>query len=271
VRGQIDRTDITYVRYPLQRLEGETLVALGVRAFMTVRDAAPRWVRGSRTIIFTALTDTAIKLARVLCGHGMSAWAYVGRNMSKAQREQSRRAWQADPKGVMVCTSAFGTGTSTPGVGLVIAFEFASDVIELVQLLGRPAGEDSETGFAVLCATAQFASERLSLLAPTPTGRVAAESFVRCLSVVSTPFCLRAALLLEFGHSAHSCAGCDHCCVRGSCVSPSCGGDLAERSHVEDGRTAGVYLLATLSATPVPFSGVPRPPSTIRCATSCFA
>ena len=98
-------------------------------------------------MIFTAYASTALKLAAALRARGgVAAWAYVSNGMSPAERETSRREWAASETGVIVATSALGTGMSTPRVGLVLMFEFSADPIDLFQKLGRPARELAQDG-----------------------------------------------------------------------------------------------------------------------------
>ncbi|EOD36084.1 hypothetical protein EMIHUDRAFT_226957 [Emiliania huxleyi CCMP1516] len=247
LRGSIDRPDVTYYRIPLTRADGESLIDLGVRTLALIRNAAPRWATEGRTMIFTSFTSTARRLAAALCKPPCTepAWCYCSRSMDPAEREQNRRAWENSPRGIIVCTGALGTGTSTPGVRLVIGYDFPADVIELAQHVGRAAREDGESGVAALCMTGQFASERLALLAPTDRAGVA--NFVRVLGVLFTTGCFRAALLREFGEVGEGCAGCDHCCRCGYCA--SAGALLPELAfHCFEGREAAILLMEHVRA-----------------------
>ena len=247
LRGSIDRPDVTYYRIPLTRADGESLIDLGVRTLALIRNAAPRWATEGHTMIFTSYTSTARRLAAALCKPPCTepAWCYCSRSMDPAEREQNRRAWENSPRGIIVCTGALGTGTSTPGVRLVIGYDFPADVIELAQHVGRAAREDGESGVAALCMTGQFASERLALLAPTDRAGVA--NFVRVLGVLFTTGCFRAALLREFGEVGEGCAGCDHCCRCGYCA--SAGALLPELAfHCFDGREAAILLMEHVRA-----------------------
>ena len=252
VRGSIDRPDVTYFRVPLERGNGESLVALGVRTLAIVRRAAPAWASEGRTMVFCTYTSTAHNLAAALRAAGKSAWAYCSRTMELDERDHNHRAWQAAPCGVICCTGSLGTGTSTANVRLVVCFNFDADPTELLQHLGRPAREDGERGVVAMCMTGQFAVERLALFAPDQREHVAC--FVRLLKVYFSAGCVRAALLREFGDAPLACAGCDRCCARGTCADPACGALLPVLSVPADGREAACVLLDGLRARSEPLS-----------------
>ena len=241
VRNSIDRQDITYFRVPLKRVDGESVVAGGLRALDLVRRAMPPWVRKGRTMIFTTLAATAVLLAAALRERGERAWGYASRTMTLAQREAASSEWAAEANGIIVCTGALGTGNSTDNVRLVLAYEFAADPTECFQHLGRLAREDGEQGVAVLCMSTQFAVERLALLSPTQRGALAC--FLRLLAIYCTADCLRAALLQEFGEGVQACAGCDECCRCARCADPACGDLLPELACWVGGRQAACHLL----------------------------
>jgi hypothetical protein len=247
VTGPINRPDVTYFRAPLERREKETLVELGVRAFDIAQAAAPAWACGGKVIMFTS---TARGIAGVLKVRGMPALAYVSNGMTRTVRNDNRIAWEAEPLGILVCTGGFGTGTSTPDVHLVVAFEFASVPIELFQHVGRPAREQGERGVVVLCATAAFAIERLQLLQPTGAGLAGAAALVRLIRAYCTTSCLRAAILEEFGEGLESCSGCDFCCKTGRCSDVACGAGLPELHSFALDRGAAAAILESLRIRP---------------------
>ncbi|KAJ1617366.1 P-loop containing nucleoside triphosphate hydrolase protein [Pavlovales sp. CCMP2436] len=246
VLGSIDRPDITLFPLPLERCERKGLVPMGVRALYLTLAAAPPWVAQGKVLIFCTNTRVAKGVAAALCKRRLAAWAYVLRKMGLAERERNRVAWESSARGIMVCTSTYGTGTSTTDVRLVITYGFAADPIEMLQHMGRPAREDWEFVIGVLCVTPEFALDRLQLHKPTPDGHAAAAGFLRVLRILFTSGCLRTACLREFGNVPLSCSGCDSCCRGGRCVDVSCGESLPELSIVSTAREAAGSLLESL-------------------------
>jgi ATP-dependent DNA helicase RecQ len=117
-------------------------------------------------IVYSATRRGTEEIAAGLTGRGLRAAAYHA-GLSKADREDTQRAWMDDELDVVVATTAFGMGIDKPGTRFVIHAEPADSVDSYYQEIGR-AGRDGQPALAVLVYRQEDLGIRRFFAAGTP-------------------------------------------------------------------------------------------------------
>jgi ATP-dependent DNA helicase RecQ len=99
-------------------------------------------------IVYSATRKGTEELAADLTERGLRARAYHA-GLSKAEREDTQRAFMADELDVVVATTAFGMGIDKPDTRFVVHAEPADSIDSYYQEIGR-AGRDGKPALAVL-------------------------------------------------------------------------------------------------------------------------
>ena len=106
--------------------------------YKTIRDLLTQF--RCPTIIYTATTDSTVKLAHKLTEDGFPALPYHGKMESEDKVNNQNRFISGDIN-TIVATTAFGMGVDKDNVGLVIHYDISSSLENYVQEAGR-AGRD---------------------------------------------------------------------------------------------------------------------------------
>ncbi len=117
-------------------------------------------------IVYSATRRGAETIADELRDRGLRARHYHA-GLSKADREETQRAWMDDELDVVVATTAFGMGIDKPGTRFVIHAEPADSVDSYYQEIGR-AGRDGDPALAVLVYRQEDLGLRRFFAAGTP-------------------------------------------------------------------------------------------------------
>ncbi|RBY76667.1 recombinase RecQ [Blastococcus sp. TF02-09] len=117
-------------------------------------------------IVYSATRKGTESIAAELRERGLRAGHYHA-GLSKADREETQRAWMDDELDVVVATTAFGMGIDKPGTRFVIHSEPADSVDSYYQEIGR-AGRDGEPALAVLVYRQEDLGLRRFFAAGTP-------------------------------------------------------------------------------------------------------
>ena len=117
-------------------------------------------------IVYSATRRGTEEIAAQLTERGLRAAAYHA-GLSKADREETQRAWMDDELDVVVATTAFGMGIDKPGTRFVIHAEPADSVDSYYQEIGR-AGRDGQPALAVLVYRQEDLGVRRFFAAGTP-------------------------------------------------------------------------------------------------------
>ena len=117
-------------------------------------------------IVYSATRKGTEEIAAKLTDRGLRAAAYHA-GLSRADREDTQRAWMDDELDVVVATTAFGMGIDKPGTRFVIHAEPADSVDSYYQEIGR-AGRDGQPALAVLVYRQEDLGIRRFFAAGTP-------------------------------------------------------------------------------------------------------
>ena len=117
-------------------------------------------------IVYSATRKGTEEIAAQLTDRGLRAPAYHA-GLSKADREDTQRAWMDDELDVVVATTAFGMGIDKPGTRFVVHAEPADSVDSYYQEIGR-AGRDGQPALAVLVYRQEDLGIRRFFAAGTP-------------------------------------------------------------------------------------------------------
>ena len=117
-------------------------------------------------IVYSATRKGTESIAAELRERGLRADHYHA-GLSKADREETQRAWMDDELDVVVATTAFGMGIDKPGTRFVIHSEPADSVDSYYQEIGR-AGRDGAPALAVLVHRQEDLGLRRFFAAGTP-------------------------------------------------------------------------------------------------------
>jgi ATP-dependent DNA helicase RecQ len=117
-------------------------------------------------IVYSATRRCTEEIAEQLTDRGLRARAYHA-GLSRAQREDTQRAWMDDELDAVVATTAFGMGIDKPGTRFVIHAEPADSIDSYYQEIGR-AGRDGQPALAVLVYRQEDLGLRRFFAAGTP-------------------------------------------------------------------------------------------------------
>ena len=117
-------------------------------------------------IVYSATRKGTEEIAAQLTDRGLRAAAYHA-GLSKADREDTQRAWMDDELDVVAATTAFGMGIDKPGTRFVVHAEPADSVDSYYQEIGR-AGRDGQPALAVLVYRQEDLGIRRFFAAGTP-------------------------------------------------------------------------------------------------------
>jgi ATP-dependent DNA helicase RecQ len=117
-------------------------------------------------IVYSATRRGTEEIAGQLADRGLRARAYHA-GLTKAEREDTQRAWMDDELDVVVATTAFGMGIDKPDTRFVVHAEPADSVDSYYQEIGR-AGRDGEPALAVLVYRQEDLGLRRFFAAGTP-------------------------------------------------------------------------------------------------------
>ena len=117
-------------------------------------------------IVYSATRKGTEEIAEQLTDRGLRARPYHA-GLSKADREDTQRAWMDDELDVVVATTAFGMGIDKPDTRFVIHAEPADSLDSYYQEIGR-AGRDGDPALAVLVYRQEDLGLRRFFAAGTP-------------------------------------------------------------------------------------------------------
>jgi ATP-dependent DNA helicase RecQ len=117
-------------------------------------------------IVYSATRRSTEQIAAELTDRGLRVRPYHA-GLSRAEREDTQRAWMDDELDVVVATTAFGMGIDKPGTRFVVHAEPADSVDSYYQEIGR-AGRDGEPALAVLVYRQEDLGLRRFFAAGTP-------------------------------------------------------------------------------------------------------
>jgi ATP-dependent DNA helicase RecQ len=117
-------------------------------------------------IVYSATRRSTEEVAEALAERGLRVRPYHA-GLSRADREDTQRAWMDDELDVVVATTAFGMGIDKPGTRFVIHAEPADSVDSYYQEIGR-AGRDGKPALAVLVYRQEDLGLRRFFAAGTP-------------------------------------------------------------------------------------------------------
>jgi len=117
-------------------------------------------------IVYSATRRSTEEVAEALTERGLRVRPYHA-GLSRADREDTQRAWMDDELDVVVATTAFGMGIDKPGTRFVIHAEPADSVDSYYQEIGR-AGRDGQPALAVLVYRQEDLGLRRFFAAGTP-------------------------------------------------------------------------------------------------------
>ena len=117
-------------------------------------------------IVYSATRKGTEEIAAQLGERGLRARHYHA-GLSKADREETQRAWMDDEVDVVVATTAFGMGIDKPDTRFVVHAEPADSVDSYYQEIGR-AGRDGQPALAVLVYRQEDLGIRRFFAAGTP-------------------------------------------------------------------------------------------------------
>jgi ATP-dependent DNA helicase RecQ len=117
-------------------------------------------------IVYSATRKGTEEIAEQLTARGLRVRPYHA-GLSKAEREDTQRAWMDDELDVVVATTAFGMGIDKPGTRFVVHAEPADSVDSYYQEIGR-AGRDGQPALAVLVYRQEDLGLRRFFAAGTP-------------------------------------------------------------------------------------------------------
>jgi ATP-dependent DNA helicase RecQ len=117
-------------------------------------------------IVYSATRRSTEEVAEALAERGLRVRPYHA-GLSRADREDTQRAWMDDELDVVVATTAFGMGIDKPGTRFVVHAEPADSVDSYYQEIGR-AGRDGKPALAVLVYRQEDLGLRRFFAAGTP-------------------------------------------------------------------------------------------------------
>jgi ATP-dependent DNA helicase RecQ len=117
-------------------------------------------------IVYSATRRSTEEVADQLADRGLRVRPYHA-GLSRAEREDTQRAWMDDELDVVVATTAFGMGIDKPGTRFVVHAEPADSVDSYYQEIGR-AGRDGKPALAVLVYRQEDLGVRRFFAAGTP-------------------------------------------------------------------------------------------------------
>ncbi|HEV7188050.1 MAG TPA: ATP-dependent DNA helicase RecQ [Blastococcus sp.] len=117
-------------------------------------------------IVYSATRRSTEEVAEALAERGLRVRPYHA-GLSRADREDTQRAWMEDELDVVVATTAFGMGIDKPGTRFVVHAEPADSVDSYYQEIGR-AGRDGKPALAVLVYRQEDLGLRRFFAAGTP-------------------------------------------------------------------------------------------------------
>jgi len=117
-------------------------------------------------IVYSATRRGTEEVAEALVERGLRVRPYHA-GLSRAEREDTQRAWMEDELDVVVATTAFGMGIDKPGTRFVIHAEPADSLDSYYQEIGR-AGRDGQPALAVLVYRQEDLGLRRFFAAGTP-------------------------------------------------------------------------------------------------------
>jgi len=117
-------------------------------------------------IVYSATRRSTEEVAQALTERGLRVRPYHA-GLSRAEREDTQRAWMDDELDVVVATTAFGMGIDKPGTRFVVHAEPADSVDSYYQEIGR-AGRDGQPALAVLVYRQEDLGLRRFFAAGTP-------------------------------------------------------------------------------------------------------
>ena len=214
VRGPVDRPTIAFARLLVPELSGEeSAAAYALRAWQCIAAWAPAAaLAGHRIIYITKALQTRL-LAHYFAENGVPAVPYATNGMTPLERAASLDAWRADRGRILIASAAFGQGINLRTVTLVAHMGLPQDVLEYFQQVGRI----RDAGLAVTVLRPRYLIERLAL--PLDDGaqlRYKATSVAQLVGVLTSPWCLRAAVVEWLGGAIDGCTECDSCVAFGS-------------------------------------------------------
>ena len=214
VRGPVDRPTIAFARLLLPELSGEeSAAAYALRAWQCIAAWAPAAaLAGHRIIYITKALQTRL-LAHYFAENGVPAVPYATNGMTPLERAASLDAWRADRGCILIASAAFGQGINLRTVTLVAHMGLPQDVLEYFQQVGRI----RDAGLAVAVLRPRYLIERLTL--PLDDGaqlRYKATSVAQLVGVLTSPWCLRSAVVEWLGGAIDGCMECDSCVAFGS-------------------------------------------------------
>jgi ATP-dependent DNA helicase RecQ len=117
-------------------------------------------------IVYSATRRSTEEVAEALSERGLRVRPYHA-GLSRADREDTQRAWMEDELDVVVATTAFGMGIDKPDTRFVVHAEPADSVDSYYQEIGR-AGRDGKPALAVLVYRQEDLGLRRFFAAGTP-------------------------------------------------------------------------------------------------------
>jgi ATP-dependent DNA helicase RecQ len=117
-------------------------------------------------IVYSATRRSTEEVADALSERGLRVRPYHA-GLSRADREDTQRAWMEDELDVVVATTAFGMGIDKPGTRFVVHAEPADSIDSYYQEIGR-AGRDGKPALAVLVYRQEDLGLRRFFAAGTP-------------------------------------------------------------------------------------------------------
>jgi ATP-dependent DNA helicase RecQ len=117
-------------------------------------------------IVYSATRRSTEEVAEALTERGLRVRPYHA-GLSRAEREDTQRAWMEDELDVVVATTAFGMGIDKPGTRFVVHAEPADSLDSYYQEIGR-AGRDGRPALAVLVYRQEDLGLRRFFAAGTP-------------------------------------------------------------------------------------------------------
>jgi len=117
-------------------------------------------------IVYSATRRSTEEVAEALSERGLRVRPYHA-GLSRADREDTQRAWMEDELDVVVATTAFGMGIDKPGTRFVVHAEPADSVDSYYQEIGR-CGRDGKPALAVLVYRQEDLGLRRFFAAGTP-------------------------------------------------------------------------------------------------------